>query len=121
LPGTNPSATATQPSNNAAGDAIARHLQETGWRVEEQLFDYQGIEGRNIIGRSNLGRGDVVILGAHYDTRKVADKTPGSELPVPGAVDGASGVAVLMELARSLELDRVENELWLAFFDVEDI
>ena len=38
----------------------------------------------------------------------------------PGAVDGASGVAVLLELAASLDLNDIEHEIWLAFFDLED-
>jgi len=106
--------------NKAAGDSIIKHLLEASWIVEEQLFDYQNIQGRNIIGRTNLGKGEVVILGAHYDTRKIADQTPGSNQPVLGAVDGASGVAVLLELARSLDLERISNEVWLSFFDIED-
>jgi Zn-dependent M28 family amino/carboxypeptidase len=40
--------------------------------------------------------------------------------PVPGANDGASGVAVLLELARVLDLSKVHHEIWLAFFDAED-
>jgi glutaminyl-peptide cyclotransferase len=78
---------------------------------------------RNLIARANLGRGNVIILGAHYDTRRLADQTPGaaeSGLPVPGAVDGASGVAVLLELGRSLDLAQIPREIWLVFFDVED-
>jgi Zn-dependent M28 family amino/carboxypeptidase len=50
----------------------------------------------------------------------VADQTSGSDEPVPGAVDGASGVAVLLELARTLDLNNIDREIWLAFFDVED-
>ena len=39
---------------------------------------------------------------------------------IEGANDGASGVAVLLELARVLEADKLKNEVWLAFFDAED-
>ncbi len=102
------------------GDYIVATLAEQDWAVEEQLFPYQGLEARNIIGRVNEGKGDIIILGAHYDTRGIADRTPGSNQPVPGAVDGASGVAVLLELARTLNTDDIEREIWLAFFDVED-
>jgi Zn-dependent M28 family amino/carboxypeptidase len=47
-------------------------------------------------------------------------ETPLSELsqPVPGANDGASGVAVLLEIARVLPDE--ENKIWLVFFDAED-
>ncbi len=59
-------------------------------------------------------------MGAHYDSRLLADQDtgPGATLPVPGANDGASGVAVLLELARSLPIDT--TPVWLVFFDAED-
>ena len=81
-----------------------------------------GVEGRNLIARANEGAGPIIILGAHYDTRAIADQSPGEQAtePVPGAVDGASGVAVLLELARTLDLDDIPHEIWLAFFDMED-
>ena len=111
------------PGHIAAGDHIIETLQALGWAVEEQPLEYQGVQGRNIIGRANEGAGPVIILGAHYDTRRVADETAGAveqQLPSPGAVDGASGVAVLLELARTLDLERIPHEIWLAFFDLED-
>ena len=54
---------------------------------------------------------------------RLADKDPNAALrtePVPGANDGASGVAVLLELARTLDKERLRNEVWLTFFDAED-
>lgn len=62
-----------------------------------------------------------MIIGAHYDTRRRADrdKTNPTAL-VPGADDGASGVAVLLELARVLDAKKLRNQVWLAFFDAED-
>lgn len=102
---------------------IITTLTEMGWSVEQQRFDYQGFEAMNIIAKANEGVGEPILLGAHYDTRRLADETEGAvaaELPVPGAVDGASGVAVLLELARTLDLADVPNEVWLAFFDIED-
>jgi Zn-dependent M28 family amino/carboxypeptidase len=74
-----------------------------------------------VIGRANIGGGSIIILGAHYDTRRWADQDVNHcRDPVPGANDGASGVAVLLELARSIDLRRVSHEVWLAFFDAED-
>jgi len=61
----------------------------------------------------------VIVLGAHYDTRLSADEEDPS-VSVMGANDGASGVAVLLELARTLDRDKLQNEVWLAFFDAED-
>jgi glutaminyl-peptide cyclotransferase len=104
-----------------AGDYIAAELQKEGWQVEEQEFVYRGVKGRNIVGKA--GGGPVALIGAHYDTRRLADNDPNPELrtdPVPGANDGASGVAILLELARTLDKDRLQNEVWLTFFDAED-
>ncbi len=106
--------------HGAVREYIVEQLAEAGWAVERQDFEYVGVEASNIIGRANVGAGPVILIGAHYDTRKIADRTPGSDQPVPGAVDGASGVAVLLELAQTLELGAIDNEIWLVFFDVED-
>ena len=103
----------------ATGDYIIGQLKKFGWTAEEQRFDYRGTGIRNIIGRK--GKGPVMILGAHYDTRRRADRDKvNPTAPVPGADDGASGVAVLLELARSLDASRLHNQVWLAFFDAED-
>lgn len=105
------------PAHRAAGDAIIAHLRQWEWAVETQEFTYQDTPIRNIIGRA--GSGPVIIVGAHYDTRRAADMEDPSQ-PVLGANDGASGTAVLMELARALDKDRLQNEVWLTFFDAED-
>ena len=97
-------------------------LSENNWDVEIQETTYQNQPIRNVIGRrSNPGK-PWVILGAHYDSRFWADKDPDPERindPVMGANDGASGVAVLLELARVLPED-LGVDLWLVFFDAED-
>ena len=52
------------------------------------------------------GEGPIVLLGTHYDTRPLADRDPNDRTePVPGANDGASGVGVLLELARTLDTE----------------
>jgi glutaminyl-peptide cyclotransferase len=107
--------------NRKCGDYISEQLRQAGWSVELQNFTYRGTQARNVIGRANLGKGPIIILGAHYDTRRWADQDPvHPHDPVPGANDGASGVAVLLELARVIDLDKVHHEIWLAFFDAED-
>jgi glutaminyl-peptide cyclotransferase len=103
------------------GDYIMTELEKMGWITETQEFLFQGVKGRNIVGRR--GSGPIIIVGAHYDTRPAADNDPDpakrSEW-IEGANDGASGVAVLLELARVLEADKLKHEVWLAFFDAED-
>jgi len=106
-------------ANRATGDYIIAQLRQFGWATQEQRFDYHGTGIRNIIGQK--GSGPVLILGAHYDTRRRADqdKTRPAD-PVLGADDGASGVAVLLELAHVLDARKLTNQVWLAFFDAED-
>ena len=103
----------------ATGDYIIAALQSHGWMVETQEFPYHDVTVRNIIGKA--GQGSPVIIGAHYDTRLRADQDrTDPTAAVLGANDGASGVAVLLELARVLDRDKLSHEVWLAFFDAED-
>lgn len=65
-----------------------------------------------------------VMLSAHWDTRPVADRDPDPArraLPVPGANDGASGVAVVLEAARALRARRPPRPVVLALWDGEDL
>ena len=103
---------------------ISDELGAAGWRTEVQEAEFEGQGVRNVIGRYGSGR-PWYILGAHYDSRLVADRDPVTEFrltPVPGANDGASGVAVLLELARVLpsNWDSESGQIWLVFFDAED-
>jgi hypothetical protein len=103
------------------GDYILAQLAELGWATEEQPFTYRDTPCRNLIGKR--GSGPVLIIGAHYDTRRRADRDPDPakrDLPVPGANDGASGVAVLLELARILKPETLGRTIWLTAFDAED-
>jgi Zn-dependent M28 family amino/carboxypeptidase len=100
---------------------ILKRLEEFGWSTEVQEFSYRGMTARNVIAKA--GSGPVALIGAHYDTRRKADRDPDPsrrEQPVLGANDGASGVAVLLELARTLDKAKLTNEVWLTFFDAED-
>jgi len=95
-------------------------LESAGWMVEIQQTERMGHPIYNIIAKRNT-EPPQIILGAHYDTRMIADNDPDTTKrnePVAGANDGASGVAVLLELARSLPDNSVP--VWLVFFDAED-
>jgi Iap family predicted aminopeptidase len=94
-------------------------LEHAGWIVEIQEVERMGHPIQNLIARRG-NEPPQVILGAHYDSRLVADRDrgPGSSAPVPGANDGASGVAILLELARTLPRNTVPVEL--VFIDAED-
>jgi glutaminyl-peptide cyclotransferase len=99
---------------------IRVELESAGWTVQFQQTERLGHPIHNIIAKRN-DTSPQIILGAHYDTRMFADQDPDvtkRTQPVPGANDGASGVAVLLELARSLPKEGVPT--WLVFFDTED-
>jgi glutaminyl-peptide cyclotransferase len=112
------------PGSDAHGQAVAwmqEQLSASGWEVELQETIYQNQPVRNVIAKRGTGR-PWIILGAHYDSRFKADSDPDParrDDPVPGANDGASGVAVLLELARVLP-DDLDYEIWLVMFDAED-
>ncbi len=114
--------------------------EECEWWLIEQLdkycdeltlhrFDYTSPTGghsfelTNIIGIINPDAPRRIMLGAHWDTRLYADEDPdpaNRELPVPGANDGASGVAVLLELARVFSEYPPEVGILFVLFDGED-
>ncbi len=95
-------------------------MEAEDWLVERQELSINGKSIINLI--ASRGVGEYILLGAHYDTRILADQDPNRSLrgdPVPGANDGASGVAVLLELARTLPED-LPVAIRLVFFDAED-
>jgi glutaminyl-peptide cyclotransferase len=104
-------------------DWIIQKNEESGWTVEIQTANFNGQEIYNIIARREMDQNlPWVIIGAHYDSRMFADRDPvlaNQSKPVPGANDGASGVSVLLELARILPTNLGAN-VWLVYFDAED-
>ena len=102
---------------------MQEELEAAGWQVETQVFDALGHRGYNLIA-SHGEASPEIILGAHYDCRIYADHDPDvdkREQAVLGANDGASGVAVLLELARKIPAREPPHpSIWLVFFDLED-
>jgi len=119
--------------HDKVGEWIISEVRNSHWEIDVQELTYRGRSIKNIIAKTGEGY-PWVIIGAHYDTRLIADLDPIRENrsePVPGANDGASGVAVLLELARQLQIyfnnnsgntDQLiwANQIWLVFFDAED-
>ncbi len=102
-------------------------LSDFGAEVEEQKFQATAFDGTtlnstNIIGRYNPERTDRVALYAHWDTRPFADgpSEKDEDAVVNGADDGASGVGVLLEVARQMGLDAADIGLDIVFLDAED-
>jgi glutaminyl-peptide cyclotransferase len=104
-------------------------LERHSPRVVEIPFTYVSpagdtLRGYNIFASFQPDRQPRVMLAAHYDTRPEADRDPDPARrtePVPGANDGASGVAVLLELARHLSAQAPPMGVDIVLFDLEDI
>ncbi|MFW9783420.1 MAG: M28 family peptidase [Candidatus Heimdallarchaeota archaeon] len=116
----------TQERINCASYFISKFLEiDSNFTYFLHNFTTHMTECQNILFKLNENYNNIVILGAHYDTRAKATKDPNiidRDNPVPGANDGASGSAVLMELARVLHQNRenLSSQIWFLFFDAED-
>jgi len=109
------------------GDYLMATLKKYGAKVTEQEFESISYDGkklflRNIIGSYFPEKQKRILLAAHWDTRPFADKDkekPNAEFD--GANDGASGVGVLLEIARLLSKSTSPNVgIDIIFFDGED-
>jgi hypothetical protein len=111
-----------------AGDWILAHLRATADSVVVQSITHVTRHGvtlhlRNFFARFRPGVPDRVLLLAHWDTRPHADQSQNlgqQRLPVPGANDGASGVAVLLGVADALKASPPKLGVDLLFVDGED-
>jgi len=87
------------------------------------VLDRRKVPMENVIARWKPKEPGGVLLCAHWDTRPTADQETDParrRLPIPGANDGASGVAVLLELAQQFKKAPPPVPVWLALFDGED-
>jgi hypothetical protein len=78
---------------------------------------------RNFFAQFKPEASERVLFLAHWDTRPMADKSENlgqQRMPVPGANDGASGVAVLLGVADALKAQPPANGVDLLFVDGED-
>lgn len=117
------------PAHEACKNWLVSKFRSYGATVIEQNFQakrYDGkpADGTNIIAQYNPSVGKRILLAAHWDSRHIADSPLSTERktePVLGADDGGSGVAVLLEIARQLQLKPVEIGIDLVLFDSEDL
>jgi glutaminyl-peptide cyclotransferase len=115
-------------AHRRTGDWILDHLRRTADSVEVQAWIHVTQAGdslplRNFIGRFRPGVAERVLLLAHWDTRPRADNEANlgaQRQPIPGANDGASGVAVLLGVADVLAKTPPALGVDLLFVDGED-
>ena len=89
---------------------------------ETEIFDKTLRQGQNIIATFNPNAQKRILLNAHWDSRPFADQdTFNIDKPIDGANDGASGVGVLIELARLFSIyDTFNIGVDIILFDIED-
>ncbi|HQQ82240.1 MAG TPA: M28 family peptidase [Cyclobacteriaceae bacterium] len=113
-------------AHQKAGDFLVATLKKYGAVVTVQSFkatspDGQRLDLRNIIGAINPKAPKRILMAAHWDTRPYADKDPqNTQATFDGANDGASGVAVLLELARLMHTNPPSVGIDIFLFDGED-
>lgn len=93
-----------------AAEYIAGHFTAAGATVEFQDFTARDQRYRNVIGRFGVGKGQKVVVGAHYDA---CGETPGAD-------DNASGVAALIELAYLVGHELPSSEVELVAYTLEE-
>ena len=87
------------------------------------FLDEKNVDATNIIGIINPEKKKRLLLCAHFDTRKIAEKDEDTSLqnkPILGADDGASGISVLLEIARLVKENGIDIGIDFVFFDAED-
>ncbi len=115
--------------HKACGDYLIAQLKKFGAdTVKAQTGKVTAFNGdelpyRNIMATFKGDSSERILLLAHWDTRPWADRDPDAanhNKPILGANDGASGVGVLLEVARQLQMKRPKTTIDLLFVDVED-
>ncbi len=118
--------------NTESHARCARYLESTLARFAEKVqvqeariraYNGQVLNIKNIIGSFAPAKPNRILLCAHWDSRPYADHDPNPAnhyKPIPGANDGASGVGVLLEIARQLSMKQHEFGIDIVFFDAED-
>lgn len=116
------------PAHEQTGDWILARLRATADTVVVTAFRHKTGKGdtlhlRNFLARFRPQEPARVLFLAHWDTRPRADQSPNigaQRMPVPGADDGASGVAVLLGVADALKAKAPAVGVDLLFVDGED-
>jgi hypothetical protein len=119
--------------NSVAHDNCGKYLVDQfskyGLKVITQKstfkrYDGLVMPGYNIIAQLNSKAKTRIMIASHWDSRPWADNDPDSskwKVPVMAANDGASGVGVMLELARLLKSEKLAIGIDFVCFDAEDV
>ncbi len=95
----------------------------TEQKFKSRAFDGKILSGVNIVASYNPKAQKRILLCSHWDSRPFADNDPDPKnhnTPIDGANDGASGVGILMEIARQLQMHHIDIGVDLLLLDLED-
>lgn len=100
-------------------------MAEIGVATESQTVAADGLPYRNVIARFGPREGPLLVIGAHYDSHADVGVASGEQTyspttHTPGADDNASGVAVLLELARALAEAPPSRPIELVAYTLEE-
>jgi hypothetical protein len=87
----------------ALGDTIAEVLTQAGWKIAVQDYAVDNLQLRNIVAMAG-NSGPLLVIATHYDSSRGG---------------GAGETALLLELARSLDIKKLDHRVWLLFLDGE--
>ena len=115
-------------AHDACADYIAAKFESFGAQIVNQdaegvLYDGTKVRMRNIVASYNLDNPVRLMICSHWDSRPWADHDANADnhrTPIDGANDGASGVAVMMEIARQIQQKAPGIGVDLICFDAED-
>ncbi|MFK7772710.1 MAG: M28 family peptidase [Saprospiraceae bacterium] len=114
--------------HTATKNWYVQKFKSYGAEVIQQDFQVRSFQNKmlnstNVIAQFNPENSHRVILAAHWDTRHIGDQDPDvkkQKEAILGADDGASGVGMLIEIARQISLNKIDIGIDIILFDAED-
>lgn len=116
-------------AHEKCGEWLMKEFQRLGCTIEKQTatftrYDGKNFDGFNIIASTMPDCPNRILICSHWDSRPWADADPDErnhKTPIDGANDGASGVGVMLELARQLQQSPIQIGIDFICFDAEDM
>jgi len=115
-------------AHKACKEWMISEFESLGAKVHSQdftgtLYTGEKMPGSNIIAQFNPEKSRRIFLSAHWDSRRVGEEDKDAskkDKPIDGADDGASGVGVIMQIAKTITENPIDLGVDVVLFDVED-